>query len=415
MDFSGARPLAGRLAVLALAAAGAQMAWRAEYMASLALCLGVAAWAAARIVADALARREELSEVEARSWSALLERESEARRLTAFLDHAPVPLLAMRARGALSAINLSARRMFATDDVLVDPPAALVAAVLGATPGVRQSLALDLHAASNGSPNASSTTAPRAYALTVAEVVSDGDFVRIAALVDVQAEIQAAEAAALRELMQVLSHEIMNSLTPVTSLAQSTAGLMREIEAGDASALPQAREAVEGMARRSEGLLRFVGAYRALARLPEPRLAPVEVRELVDDLALLFRSRWSPAVTLHVEVKPMEPAMLDRDLIFHALLNILTNAAQADRPEGRDAVVWLTAVRREDGRLAMTVRDNGAGIDLPDPQMVLRPFFSTKPDGTGIGLSIARQAAAGHGGSLFVASSAEGAVFTLEV
>lgn len=407
MDFSRIPPLAGRLAILALATLGAQLAWRAGYMANVAVCLGVAAWAVARIVSDAMDRRDQLSETEARSWSALLERETEARRLTAFLDHAPVPLLAMRARGALSAINLSARRMFATDDVLADPPAALVAAVLGAVPGVRQSLVLDL----NVSPDA----APRSYALTVAEVASDGDFVRIAALVDVQAEIQAAEAAALRELMQVLSHEIMNSLTPVTSLAQSTAALIREIETGDLAALPQAREAVEGMARRSEGLLRFVAAYRALARLPEPRLAPVEIRELVDDLALLFRSRWSPGVTLTTEVEPTGPAMLDRDLIFHALLNILTNAAQADRPAGRASTVTLTARRRDDGRLAFAVADNGAGIAVPDPQTVLRPFFTTKPEGAGIGLSIARQAAAGHGGDLRVATGPEGAVFTLEI
>ena len=98
MDFNRIQPLIGRLAVLSIAGAGAQLAWRAEYMASFALCLGLAIWAVARIISDGLDQRGQHTEAQARAWSALLERESEARRLTAFLDHAPVPLLAMRSR-----------------------------------------------------------------------------------------------------------------------------------------------------------------------------------------------------------------------------------------------------------------------------------------------------------------------------
>lgn len=401
MDSRSLRPLLIRLAVLFVAAAGAQLAWRAGYWASFALCAGIGGWVLARILSDGLAARGGAAAAEERAWSALLEREREARRLTAFLDHAPVPLLAMRSRGALSAINLPARRVFATDDVVVDPAPALVAAVLGAVPGVRQTLTLDLQGA------------PRAYALTVAEVVSDGDFVRIAALVDIQAEIQAAEAAALRELMQVLSHEIMNSLTPVTSLAQSTAALLAETDPSDPQ-LARAREAAESMARRSQGLLTFVEGYRELARLPEPRLAPVDVGGLVEDLALLFRSRWTEAgVSLTTETEPMPPVQLDRDLVFHALLNILTNAAEAALSGGQTPAVRLTARRGADGRVEIAVADNGPGVDQADPYVVLRPFFTTKAEGTGVGLSIARQVALAHGGSIDITSGSPGAIFTL--
>ena len=400
MDFRSLRPLLIRLAVLAVAAAGAQLAWRAGYWASFALCVGVGGWVLARILSEGLARGGG-TEAEERAWSALLEREREARRLTAFLDHAPVPLLAMRSRGALSAINLSARRAFGTDDVVVDAPQALIGAVLGAVPGVRQTLTLDLQGA------------PRAYALTVAEVVSDGDFVRIAALVDIQAEIQAAEAAALRELMQVLSHEIMNSLTPVTSLAQSTAALLAEADGGDPQ-LARAREAADSMARRSQGLLNFVEGYRELARLPEPRLAPVDVGGLIEDLALLFRSRWSDkGVELTTEVEPMPPASLDRDLVFHALLNVLTNAAEAALAGGRPPAVRLSVQRGVDGRAEIAVSDNGAGVDQADPYVVLRPFYTTKAEGTGVGLSLARQVVLAHGGSIEIGSADPGAVFTL--
>lgn len=390
MGFRSLLPLIGRLVLLVVAGAGAGMAWRAGYMASLALCLGLGGWALGRIVDAALARREQAGRAEGEAWSAVLEREREARRLTAFLDHAPVPLLAMRSRGVLSAINLSARRFFSTDDVIVDAPPALVAAVLGAVPGVRQTLALDLGGAT------------RTYALTIAEVVSDGEFVRIAALVDIQAEVQAAEAAALSELMQVLSHEIMNSLTPVTSLALSTAALLQGPDEGHPRH-HEAREAAESMARRAEGLLRFVEAYRELARLPPPRVRDVDVAGLIEDVALLFRSRWSPrGVVLNVAIEAVPEAPLDRDLISQALLNVLTNAAEAALEGAGPPVVDLAAGRTPGGRLSISVRDNGPGVELPDPSVILRPFFTTKPHGTGIGLSLARQVMLAHGGEIAV-------------
>lgn len=401
MGFRAGLPLVRRLILLALAGWGAQLAWQAGYIASFALCLGLVVWATARIAAGGWNSRVLGLHAEERAWSAVLEREREARRLTAFVDHAPVPLLAMRSRGALSAINLSARRMFATDDVLVDPPAALEAAALGATPGVRQTLVLTL----NGSA--------RTYALTAAEVVSDGDFVRIIALVDIQAEVQVAEAAAMRELMQVLSHEIMNSLTPVTSLAQSTSTLLDEAERGDQAALAEAREAIDSLARRSEGLLRFVGAYRALARLPEPRLTEVDLAELIGDLARLFRSRWGERIALTTDAAEAGVAMIDQDLMFQALANMLTNAAEVARSEGVDPLVVLAATRAADGRLVLSVSDNGVGIDQPDPAIVLRPFFTTKPTGDGVGLSIARQVALAHGGEIAVFTGPEGTRITL--
>jgi two-component system nitrogen regulation sensor histidine kinase NtrY len=394
MGFRTLLPLFGRLALLVAAGAGAGAAWRSGYVASLALCLGLGGWALGRIIGVALARRELTGRAEGDAWSAVLEREREARRLTAFLDHAPVPLLAMRSRGALSALNLSARRFFSTDDVVVDAPAALVAAVLGAVPGVRQTLVLDMEGAA------------RAYALTIAEVVSDGDFVRIAALVDIQAEVQAAEAAALRELMQVLSHEIMNSLTPVTSLALSTAALLQGPDEGHPRH-QEAREAAESMARRAEGLLRFVEAYRELARLPPPRIADVDVGSLIEDVALLFRSRWGPlGVTLNVAVEAMSAAALDRDLVSQALLNVLTNAAEAALDGEGPPTVAMEAGRTAGGRLSITIRDNGPGVDLPDPSIILRPFFTTKTLGTGIGLSLARQVMLAHGGDIAVRPAA---------
>ena len=157
------------------------------------------------------------------------------------------------------------------------------------------------------------------------------------------------------------------------------------------------------MARRAEGLLRFVEAYRELARLPPPRPDPVDVASLIEDVALLFRSRWTPrGVTLNVSVEAMSGAPLDRDLVSQALLNVLTNAAEAALEGGAAPVVDLMAGRTPGGRLWISIRDNGPGVDLPDPSIILRPFFTTKPQGTGIGLSLARQVMLAHGGDIAV-------------
>jgi signal transduction histidine kinase len=320
--------------------------------------------------------------------SAVLEREREARTLAVYLDHAPAPLLALNGDGGLSALNLAARRLFGADDLIASPPKGLAEAVFAGVPGEPQTLTLDLEGA------------PRAYALTVADLESEHRHARIVALVDIQAEVQAAEATALRELIQVLSHEIMNSLTPVTSLAQTAADLLRE--PGDA-APAQAREAVESVARRSEGLLRFIGAYRELARLPAPRFADVSVRALLDEVALLFRSRWeAKGVVLDYDPAPDAVVSVDRDLLSQSLLNVLANAAEAALSGGEEPHVRLSAERTRQGRLVLRVQDNGPGVTLPDPNQIFRPFFTTKPEGTGVGLSLARQIVLAHGGEIAV-------------
>ena len=216
------------------------------------------------------------------------------------------------------------------------------------------------------------------------------------------AEIQATEAATLRDLLQVLSHEIMNSLTPVTSLAQTAAELLREPDASASRA--QAQEAVESVARRSEGLLRFIGAYRELARLPEPRFAEVNVAGFLEDVALLFRSRWEPrGVRLAFERPPAEPTLsMDRDLVSQALLNVLSNAAEAALEGAEAPEVRLGAEMLKQGRVVIAVQDSGPGVNLPDPSVIFRPFYTTKAAGTGVGLSLARQVVLAHGGEITV-------------
>jgi signal transduction histidine kinase len=338
--------------------------------------------------------------------------------LANLLDQTPAPLLIRDPDGVIRAGNRAARALFGTDDRLLDPAPDLVRALTVGAPGERLTLSL---------PHAGAAGGLRTYAMPVTDVTHAdatspdqsapaGAVTRLAALLDIEPELRAAEAGALRELLQVLSHEIMNALTPVASLA-ATAGELLEDQTPASTAL--AREAVATLGRRAEGLTRFVEAYRTLARLPPPRLAPTALSGLIDETARLFRSRWAAlGVDLELGVTPSDLVVrLDPDLMIHALMNILSNAAEATLAAPRDTPpsVGLFVGRGPAGGVELVIDDNGPGVALEDRDRIFQPFYTTKAEGTGVGLSFARQVALSHGGTLTLAPQAlgRGATFVL--
>jgi two-component system nitrogen regulation sensor histidine kinase NtrY len=336
---------------------------------------------------------------------ALLAEQTELRRLRFMLDHAPVPLVSLATDRSLRAVNKAARRLFGTDDRILGD-AALASAITAATPGQSATVRLAEPASADG----------RVYALSVAHWSTGAEPAVLAALADVQAEVQTAEANALRDVLQTLSHEIMNSLTPVMSLAETVTQLLAE---RGAAGLAEAQEAVETIARRARGLDRFVQGYRALARVPAPVPRATSVGELLHDVGLLFANRWRAervALTL-VEPRPDIIATIDPDLIGQALMTLLTNGAEAAlAADQRPATVTLSATA-EGGRLQLRVSDSGAGVADEIAGRIFQPLFTSKAAGTGIGLGIARQIALGHGGRLVLEAPqpGAGAAFRIEL
>ena len=328
-----------------------------------------------------------------------------ARLLASLLDQTPAPLLTCEADGAVRARNRAARMLFRTDDRVREPPPALLSELDRG--GSRDRLTMLV-----GEGEAS-----RTYAVSLTDLRAADGPVRLAVLLDIEPELRAAEARALRELMQVLSHEIMNALTPVASLAGTVEELLAE---GGLDALGPAREAVGVLARRAEGLARFAASYRALARLPPPSRVPTSVAGLIAEAARLFDSRWTPlGVTLTVEPPHSDiRADLDPDQIMQAVLNLLANAADAALQGSPDGPrVLLSARLGRGGGLVLTVADNGCGVAEADRDRVFQPFFTTKPEGTGVGLSLSRQVARAHGGELGLAAARPtgGAAFELRL
>lgn len=344
-----------------------------------------------------------------------LAQEVERRRLRIMLDQVPAPLVTFAADGVLQAVNRAARTLFRTDDRIVRAPAALRDAIEHAAPGERT--ILKLASAPGGGPG---VEIERSYALSVAVTAGPEGAVRLAVLTDIQAELQAAEAAALRDLLQLLSHEIMNSLTPVTSLTESAHAMLSDnIAAGSFEDVPRVAEALETILRRARGLDRFVQGYRILARVPPPMLRPSSVSALLRDAAALFETRWqAPGMTLTLQLpEPDIVARLDADLLTQALLNLLTNGAQAalagsERPPGVTLSGFMQA-----NDVAFRVSDSGDGVPAGQEDTIFRPFFTLKPQGTGIGLGLARQIAHGHGGTLVLepAMPGRGASFLLSL
>ncbi|HEX3886765.1 MAG TPA: ATP-binding protein [Phenylobacterium sp.] len=235
---------------------------------------------------------------------------------------------------------------------------------------------------------------------------------RLIALQSVAGDLDAVEVKAWQDLVRVLAHEMMNSLTPICSLSENIAGRL----AGPHSPETQAEviEAAEVIARRGHGLMHFVERYRRLADAPAAVKTRTSATELVRDLDRLAAAMIGEDAIAYSST--VQPAWLtveaDPDLLEQAVINLLKNAVDAVR--GRPgAKVRLTCTLEED-QVALTVADNGPGLPTADPEGVFVPFFTTKVGGSGIGLALARQIALSHGGRLeHRAGRPHGAVFQL--
>jgi len=294
-------------------------------------------------------------------------------RLLALLDLAPTPLVLRDGVRGFLAVNRAARELFHTNDAISDT--ALLAAAFERPAGDRQ-IVLD----------------GVTYSLSLSDIEDGGETSqRLGVLTNISAERRAAEAAAMRDLFQVVNHELMNSLTPITSLSQTAADLLAE--PGDQSR-ERARTAISRVAERSSQLLHFAENYRALAKLPAPDPAPLNPRPWLEGIAEMTRARW-PKIDLRAELDDLPASLkIDSEQMSQALLNLLSNACQAAK-----GTVLLAATRAGD-HCRITIEDDGPGVPPELQERIFLPFFTTKPAGSGIGLPLARQILAGHGAEL---------------
>jgi signal transduction histidine kinase len=217
---------------------------------------------------------------------------------------------------------------------------------------------------------------------------------RLVSLQAVTGELDAVQVGAWHAMTRVLAHEMMNSLTPIASMAESV-----ESRVAPDDRDPKLAHAIATIGRRSRHLMDFVERYRAIVDLPRPSPEPVRVANFLAEISQLIGPELERRmIRLDVKVPQDGLANLDRVLVEQAIVNLIKNAADAVDGAAEPALA-LVGICAPDA-LTIEIHDDGPGIDEDLLEDIFVPFFTTKPGGAGIGLALAQQIALAHGGSL---------------
>jgi nitrogen fixation/metabolism regulation signal transduction histidine kinase len=243
-------------------------------------------------------------------------------------------------------------------------------------------------------------------AVTAIYFISEGRELKLISLKNIQSVLEESESDAWKKLIRVLTHEIMNSLTPIISLSETFSELNDE----NREWLSRAMQTIH---RRSKGLVDFVNNYKKLTHIPQPVITRFPAREWIDDIARLLKA---DGFVFDYSVQPQDIILeADRGLMEQVLINLIKNACESAPPD-KPVAVQVAVSKNEYQRPVIQVSDTGEGI-LPEVlDKIFVPFFTTKTAGSGIGLSISRQIVNLHGGTISVQSESEkGSIFTIRL
>jgi two-component system, NtrC family, nitrogen regulation sensor histidine kinase NtrY len=244
----------------------------------------------------------------------------------------------------------------------------------------------------------------------------------LVSLQNISTELDEKEVESWQKLIRVLTHEIMNSITPISSLVSTVRQMLfsdeeselklSELEAEDSEGVLMALKTIQN---RSQGLLNFVEIYRNLTRIPKPNFRYFPVKEIFERAEILLNPKFEQlGIRFTSKVMPSDLMITaDPDLIDQVTINLLLNAVDAVKatPEPQ---ISMIASQNLNGRISIDVSDNGTGIKPDILDKIFMPFFTSKRQGNGIGLSLSRQMMYLHKGNITVKSKpGEGSIFTL--
>lgn len=355
---------------------------------------------------------QELNEALGKLRISRKEKDSEYQFFKNIVQHVGIGILTFKRDGSIQIINTAAKRLLKvtraeTVEDLREVDDTLVDSILKLKTGGRELLRLK---------TGDETVQLSIFAI---ELTLRGDEVKLISMSNIQSELEEKEMEAWQNLVRVLTHEIMNSVTPISSLAgiveEELERKIRYEQDIKNEELADMHLSLQTISRRSEGLIRFVKEFRNLTHIPKPRLAEVPVKPLLEEMAMLHKKELADhGVSVTCSVEPENLFILaDKTMIEQVLINLIKNAIQAfdDQPDKR---LDLIARSNEKGRAIISVKDNGSGIDNEALEKIFIPFFSTKKTGSGIGLSLSKQIMLQHEGRITVKSKlGEGTEFIL--
>jgi len=346
--------------------------------------------------------------------------ESELRQIKAILEHAPVPLLSIDDNGAITLWNNSVRRLFGAHPIT---KVADLAQFDSEFPQRLQSIL----AGERTLVNILIDGIEHRLIISATEITTAAHRETLLSLQDIESELAIAQLQAWQDLVSVLTHEIMNSITPVASLAKTAVDLVKDVQqktkkspnfSGDDTVnfaneineeLDDVLGAVKTVARRSDGLMQFVTSYRRLTQLPAPCRQVISIETLFTHVtSLTAQERRSNGVELTTSIIPSElDVNVDVDMIEQVLINLLKNAEQALSQITSPQIAMKASLNLR-GHVVVEISDNGTGIKQEDIGQIFVPFFTTKKEGSGVGLALTRQVMIAHDGKVSVRNNSQG-------
>lgn len=230
---------------------------------------------------------------------------------------------------------------------------------------------------------------------------------KLISLQDIQPELNAKELESWQKLIRVLTHEIMNSIAPITSLTASLKNYFKQgadpVSSGKISdkIISNTILGLDTIEERGSGLLRFVESYRKLYKIPQPVCKPIEVNEWLSKLKMLMSEKLSEhQIEMEILAEKNQILVADETLLSHAMINLLTNAVDALSEIVGPRKIRINSEKDGKGRMIITISNNGPMIPKDIQDRIFIPFYTTKEHGSGIGLNLCRQIVHLHGGRI---------------
>jgi two-component system nitrogen regulation sensor histidine kinase NtrY len=347
----------------------------------------------------------ELNEAMLKLRSARREKDSESLFFKNIVMHVGIGLIVFREDGKIEIFNSAARRLLKMNNAenlsdIAEVSEPLVQVFRKLKTGGRELFRLRV---------GDDTIQLSVYAI---ELTLRGENVKLVSIQNIQSELEEKEMEAWQNLVRVLTHEIMNSVTPISSLAGIVEQeLQQHMAAQQTEPLSQDQLqdihlSLQTISKRSEGLIHFVKEFRSLTSIPKPKIATISVKPLLEELCMLHRKElMEKSIHLEISVYPEDLTVsADKNMIEQVLINLLKNAIQSFEDQERKEIT-LRAYLTEKSRPMISIRDNGTGIDPEALEKIFIPFYTTKKTGSGIGLSLSRQIMRQHQGTLTVKST----------